>query len=458
MSTIIGDPKILVEARTAYNTAVEARETAWTAVEGLSTETAQDERDRVFADYDERQKDADERKAHLEYVEGIVEGRKNTPLIPGTDSDSGKDDKGSGFDPQLRGGKEEPVYRPDRGHSFFADMIMSVRNGDADARERLERHKQQVADKLEERDISTTATAGGGFVPPLYMGELFADIPRPGRPFADAVRKMPLPPAGMSITIPRITTGAAVAATTADNAAVNEVDIVEALVTTPVVTIAGQQDVSQQLLDRSDPSIDQIIFADLRSSYDQQLDTLTLSGTGASGQHKGIRAVTSVGTVTYTDSTPTGAELLPKIYQAINTVWSTRYAPADTIVMTPARAAWLASQLSSTFPIFQQGQLLQAAGTQDNGFLQTFAGLRVVIDPSIGQLYGAGTNQDEIYVLRAQDIILMEGPERTRVLVDIGSGTLTVRLQLFAYSAFVSARYPTAIAVISGTGLTTPSF
>jgi hypothetical protein len=84
--------------------------------------------------------------------------------------------------------------------------------------------------------------------------------------------------------------------------------------------------------------------------------------------------------------------------------------------------------------------------------------MRVVHDPSIGTLYGAGTNEDEIYVLRAADLILWEGPLQARVLPEVLSGTLTVRVQLFGYAAFASGRYPASITIISGTGLVTPAF
>jgi hypothetical protein len=165
-----------------------------------------------------------------------------------------------------------------------------------------------------------------------------------------------------------------------------------------------------------------------------------------------------VNTVSYTDSTPTGAELLPKIYQSISSIATARYQAADTIVMHPRRAAWLGKELSSTFPLFQQGSLTQAVGTQDGGFVSTFGGLRVVLDANIGSTYGASTNEDEIYFLRAADLILMESGLREIAYDSVLSGTLTIRLQVFGYSAFVSGRYPTSITILSGTGLASPSW
>ena len=354
--------------------------------------------------------------------------------------------------------KEKKTYTLEaaaEGRSFFVDMVNATR-GDIEASMRLQRHTQDVA--AERRDLSTVVTAGGNFVPPAYLGNLYAELPRPGRKFADAIGSQPLQSTGMNITLPRITTGTTEVIQTADNAAVSETDIVEALLTVPVRTIAGQQDVSQQLFDRAEPSIDSVIFSDLRRAYDAALDSQLLNGTGASGQHLGIRAVSSVNTSTYTDASPTAAELLPKVYDAIQLIESNRFTEADMIVMHPRRSAFLASNLSSTFPLFQQGALTQAAGTQDVGMVNSFGGLRVIRDANVRTQDGAATNQDEIYVVSSSDLILWEGPLQARVMPEVGSGTLTVRLQLFAYSAFASGRQPKAISIISGTGLVVPAF
>lgn len=437
------DKLIAVRARLAA--ACEKRDAAYRAVEEAADDLPEEDFSALTAAFDEAQGDVERCNSETGRLERIMEARAATPTVAAPEEKQPEARSAT-----AKGGKQERTYRPHAAVSFFRDV--ALRGTDSAAAERLARHEQEV------RDISTTATAGGGFIPPAYLGELWADVPRPGRAFADILPKMELPAHGMNLTIPRITTGASVAIQASDNAAINEVDMVEALYNVPIRTIAGQQDVSIQLFERSDPAIDQILFHDLRSSYDQQLDTGLISGAGTSGTVAGIRAISGVNTTSYTDGTPTGAELLPKIYDAAQKIATTRYAPADTIVMHPRRAAWLASQLSSTFPLFQQGSLVQAAGTQDNAMLTSFAGLRVVLDASIGSTYGASTTEDEIYVLRAADLFLMEGGLQTRVLQDIGSQTLTVRLQLYAFVAFAAGRYPTAIAVISGTGLIAPTF
>lgn len=351
-------------------------------------------------------------------------------------------------------GREEPTYRPDGHASFFRDII-TARQGDTSAAARLERHR--VENIVEKRDVTTADPGAAGFIPPIYLASAWAELPRAGRPFADACPKMPLPDAGMTLSIPKVQTGVTVASQASENAAVSETDIDTQTVSVSVRTIAGLNDISVQAMERSFPGMDQIIFNDLRRAYDAELDRQLLNGTGASGQHLGIRAVSGVNTVTYTDASPTTAEALPKLYDAIQKVEANRFSIADTIVMHPRRSAWFASNLSSTFPLFQLGSLTQASGTQGDGMATSLGGLRVIRDANVGTLLGAGT-EDEVYVLSMSDLILMEGGLRADVFPDVGSSTLTVRLRLFAYSAFASARQPTAITVISGTGLIAPTF
>jgi hypothetical protein len=97
-------------------------------------------------------------------------------------------------------------------------------------------------------------------------------------------------------------------------------------------------------------------------------------------------------------------------------------------------------------------------GVVSEGAVGSIMGLPVISDPSISTTLGAGTNEDVILVLRASDPILWESSIRTRVLPDIGSGTLTTRLQVYGYVAFTAERQPKSITIVSGTGLTTPSF
>lgn len=358
---------------------------------------------------------------------------------------------------QLRA---ESTYRPDERRSFWADMVGAGR-GDTESRERLGRSEREAMDYLgvgfEQRDMANASTTGGEFVPPLYLADQYVEPSIAHRPFAEALPKAPLPATGTAISIPHLASGVAVAARS-DLGAVQETDGVTASITHSVNEIAGMIDIGRIALMRSEPGLDLVLFRTLNRRYDSYLDTQLLAGSGTDPQHRGIRNVSGNNDVAYTDASPTAAELYPFVFRAISEIAEARQGEvfADTIVMHSRRAAWLASQLSSTFPLFQVQSLNQAGGSQASGFLDSFSGLRVAIDNNIGTAYGAGTNEDEIYVVASEDLVLMEGPLMARVDDSSGSGNGIVRLQVFAFSAFLSKRYPAAISVIAGTGLVDP--
>lgn len=436
------------EARQLLADAIERLEDQDAKIQSLVDDTPDEDREFQRALFEKFTEDVEQRRETVNRLIAITRARETIPSVEEVEEGEGSEARR-----QLLRVKEPLTYRADNNDkvSFFGDMYFA-RKGDGAAQERVSRHQ------METRDVSTADPGAGVFIPPAYLGEMWAEMPREGRPFADVLPKMPLPDAGISITVPRITTATTTAIQAAEANAVSETDIDGTLLTVGVNTIAGQNDVSLRALERTMPGMDFLIFQDLRADYDEQLDTQLLSGTGANQQHLGIRAVSAINTVVYTDASPTAAELVPKIYDGIQKIASARFRRADTIVIHPVRSAWLASNLSSTFPLFQLGVLNQAAGSQNAGFVDNFAGLRVVIDGNISRENGASTDEDEIYVVRAADLFLMEGPLRVRVFDDVLSGTLQVRLQVVAYSAFISGRQPGSITKISGTGLKGPTF
>ncbi len=463
--------KDIEEARSILEGALTAMEEQDTVVQSLPDDTPDENRQFQSDLFESRKEDVKTARETLERLIALKQARETVPL---PDDDNGGGDGGdaekrgntANAETRVRVGKEPLTYGPMvREHSFLSDMYKATITNDPAAMERLQRNNREqlsINPKcVDYRAGSTTVTAGGNFIPPVYLGEMYAEYPRAGRPFADLVPSSPLMETGMSITIPRITTGTLTASQSSENSSMGTQDIVEALLTVPVVTIAGYVDLSVQLLERSDPSMDQIYFNDLRADYDHQLDTQLLSGSGSSGQHRGIRAVSGINTVSYTDSTPTVAEFLPSIYNAIQKIDSTRFLDPDAIIAHGRRLAWMASNLGTTFPLFQLGSLYQAAGTQNNGFANGIAGVdHVIKDNNIATNYSVGgnTNEDEVYVVRSADLHLWEGPIRAEVFRDVGSANGTVRLRLYAFSAFASGRFPGSITKISGSGLSAPTF
>jgi HK97 family phage major capsid protein len=358
---------------------------------------------------------------------------------------------------------EERTYRGPDGPSYFRDLALANSRNDPDSLERLARHGREAeVDGRQSRDISRTDAAGGTFVPPLWLIDMYAPFLRAGRTAANLVRSMDLPPGTDSINLPTITTGSGTAIQTADNAAVQETDLVTSSVAAPVVTIAGQEDAAVQLIDQSPLAggLDQLIFADLLADYNQKLDAQVINGSGSAGQAKGMLNATGINSITYTQASPTQATHYPVFAQMLSKIAGSRFAGATAILMRPDRWYWFQSALDSTNrPFYLAGSQgpFNAAGLVENpgqaeGLAGVVLGLPVYIDANIPNNLGGGTNEDRIIAARWDDSILFEGALRTQVNPYVLSGNLTVRFTLWRYAAFTAERLPKSIATTTGTG------
>jgi hypothetical protein len=295
---------------------------------------------------------------------------------------------------------------------------------------------------------------------------------RNGRPTVAVCRKLPLPAQGTSFLIPRGTTGAAVASQATENTAVQSTDEVWANVTVPVVTIAGQQDVSRQSLERGTPGIDQIIYADIVGAYAQELDRQVLNGTGASGQMLGILQTSGINTSTGYGAAPTAALFALKVAGQVTAVSSagTILTPR-VVIMHPRRWGWLQSLTDTTGrPLavatavnpFNALAVVTAAGEQSAGYDPTTAsaqfvgmlanGLPVVTDANMP--INVGTNVEDMVVVmdNAQALLWLEGdgmPKQLRFEQTLGAN-LSVKIVCYSYAAFTAGRYPVAFGKIGG--------
>ena len=296
-----------------------------------------------------------------------------------------------------------------------------------------------------------------GLVVPQYLTDMFAPATAALRPFADICNSHALPSDGMTVNISRITTATGVALQATEGAAVQNTDADDTLLTENVQTAAGQQLVSRQAIDRG-VGIDDVLMDDLFRRYSTALDSTLLN--------QAVTGATAVGTAnTYTDTSPTAAELYPKILGALAASEAALLAQAvpDYAVMHSRRWYWMSSQLTSTWPFISQPNIpVQAGGT--NTGVGYNAGIRgrlpngtlVVVDNNIGTWFG--TNEDEVYIVASAECHLWEDPAAPVFIRAEVADTLQVRLVLYGYFAYSFRRYPGAVQKISGSGLVTPSF
>jgi hypothetical protein len=86
-------------------------------------------------------------------------------------------------------------------------------------------------------------------------------------------------------------------------------------------------------------------------------------------------------------------------------------------------------------------------------------GLPIITDANVPTNLGAGTNEDEIYVVDANELHLWETQDAPMyVRFEQPDGRVAIRIVLFGFAAFTGERYPKAVSRITGTGLVAPTF
>jgi HK97 family phage major capsid protein len=349
---------------------------------------------------------------------------------------------------------EPRTYTANSEYSFIADAYRAQFNNDYAAQERLARHSRE--EQVERRDVTSANFAG--LIVPQFLTDLAAPLARAGRPLADRARRHQLPASGLTLSISKVTTGSAVAAQT-EGAAVQETNMDDTKLDINVQTIAGQQNVSRQSIERG-TNIDSLVMADLAAAYHTKVDdVLNIELLASAGQ-----------SVTYTDDTPTVAELYPKLADAIQKVQTTYFAGPNSIVMHPRRLAFILAALDEQkrplavpVPNFN-GQPAFASGNGapvygNSGY--TIMGLPVITDANVSIVQGGAANQDTIFVGNLQELHLWENGAGEPMMLRFEqpkAAELDVTMIVYGYICVTANRYPNAWAKISGTGLATPTF
>lgn len=380
------------------------------------------------------------------------------------------------YDGVARVGAEERSYHPGndpKGSGFLQDVAASAL-GNWEAREKLQRH--MVEERIERKGAwQNRATGTGSFVGltvPQYLTDFFAPQAKAMRPFAEVARKMDLPSQGMVVNISRITTGSTAAVQATQNNSVSNQDLADTLLTIPIQTMAAQQTMSRQAIERS-TGAEEVTLDDLLRQYNTQLDSTLLNQatTGLSAISNNIDLATgslpASNKITY---------LQAKLMQAKSNLESVLLdqQEADQIaVMHSRRWASIVSANTTAFPYIQQamaGSFYQA-GSDNNvnygpGWRGSLAGLQVVVDNNVTTSGSAdsGSGEDEIYVVNRREFILWEDPTAPVMIraEQTNAASLGVLFVLYGYFAYTGLRYQSggfaAHQKLTGSALSAPNF
>ncbi|GGZ80277.1 hypothetical protein ACFOOM_07605 [Streptomyces echinoruber] len=470
-----GIDELIASIEVELEAAQKRRTKAAKEIELILAKAQQDGRSNLSVEEDERVAELfaarDQAKADIEGIQRKLENAQKVKAEEMERAEQAKQVRDTqtrkpAYDQVARVGTEERTYRKDTdplGKNFLMDVCRQFMFQDVEAAHRLARHMQE--EQVERAQYLQRAVGTGAFsglTVPQYLTDMYAPATAALRPFADVCNQHPLPESGMSVNISRITTATDAGLQASENTAVTEQNMDDTLLTVPVQTAPGQQTVSRQAIDRG-TGIEDVTMQDLFNRVATVLDKTLLT-----------QAVTGLTNVaqnnTYTDASPTGAELYPKILGAAAGVEAALLAMGRPThaVMHSRRWYWLSSQMSSTWPLINwAGIPPQAAGVADpsssyssgpRGVLP--CGLEVIVDNNIPTNLGAGTNEDELYVVPASECHLWEDPNAPLFIraEQAKADSLGVLLVAYSYFAYTFGRYANGMQKVSGTGLVTPAF
>ena len=262
------------------------------------------------------------------------------------------------------------------------------------------------------------------FSPIQYLSN-FVSNTNFGRPAIDAVSKAALPANGMTINIPSLVTSAGggsstapTVAETAESAAPSDTGMTSAYESVSVKKYAGQQTISLELMERSDPIFFDQLAIQLERAYLQATDAALIAILTAQGTQAATAAATSAGLISYV-STESPAAYKGSSYFAQNLV---------------ANTDWWSALLGYTDttgrPIYNAYNYMNNAGESKPGSIKgTVLGLDLYVDKNVT----AGLVDESAFIIAPETVLWMESPEAFFSVNVVNS--MSVQTAIYGYAA-----------------------
>ena len=257
-------------------------------------------------------------------------------------------------------------------------------------------------------DDTTTNT---GLTLPQHMNE-FVTTSIDGRPSVDAISKGVLPAAGMSFTIPKLSTAPTIDSDSTQGEALGGTEMASSYITVDVKKAAGLQTISWELLDRSSPAFYDELIKELNYAYAKATDKAVVSAFIASGTQASTQAATIAGLKAYI------SKEVPAAYAAagkfarnlvINTAWWETIMAADD---TTNRPLFMASNPQNN-PGNISGQSIVGDVLGLNTFVDPHMAITTLID-------------DSAFIVAPEAFTFYEAPKTTLNVQALANGQLQV--------------------------------
>ncbi len=271
-----------------------------------------------------------------------------------------------------------------------------------------------------------TVSENTGMVPPNYLRDVIGVIDS-SRPFIDSIERAPLPASGLKIFTP-VLGAQAIVGQTAEGVEYASQDTAVTFQEDNIVKFAGANVFNQEVLDRSDPSMLDLLIRELAASYAQKTDQYAarIAADGA-------------------DSS-TGSTLYKSIADGIADSYNVMRFTPNKLLVAPSGgyvnidyANLLGAVDGSQRPLFAAAAPQNAGGLITQGSTTgTGAGLDLVVDPN----YTGNTGNAKVALVYPSQAMRFHESGTFEIRANIVANG-RIEIGLYGYVAVVN-RYPTA--------------
>lgn len=305
----------------------------------------------------------------------------------------------------------------------FVEHKIKAAQGSLESAEWLAAAETELALKNGERKTITAADTmsnNGAFNPIQYLTNEFISNTNFGTPTIDAISKGTLPGSGLSISIPKLSVAPTVAET-AETAAASDTAMQSAYLTGTVKKYAGQQTISVELLERSDPVFFDELAIQLQRAYLKDIDQAVIDGLVAGGT-AGTKNYTadSAGIIDFVSTESplayTGTSYFARNFVASAGIWSLLMSAVDT----------------TGRPIYNAINPWNAAGeTKPTSIMGNVLGLDLYVD----RLMAAGVVDNSAFIIAPEAATWYASPT-SYMSVNI-VGNLEVQTAIYGFGSLI---------------------
>jgi len=275
-----------------------------------------------------------------------------------------------------------------------------------------------------------TVSENTGMVPPNYLRDVIGVIDS-SRPFIDSIERAPLPASGLKIFTP-VLGNQAIVGLTAEGVEYASQDTAVTFQEDNIVKFAGANVFNQEVLDRSDPSMLDLLIRELAASYAQKTDAYAAQ----------IASEAAAGS--------SGATIYAAIADGIADAYGVMRFTPNRLMVAPSGGtngidfAGLLGAVADGRPLFAAANPQNANGLITQGSTNgTVAGLDLVVDPNYT---GDNANAKHALIYPSQAMRFHEsGTFEIRANI-VANGR--IEIGLYGYVAVVN-RYPAAFRKLS---------